>query len=101
MDDLAEFVLSLFVGLVWLSVVLGTIWARLEPTRCPQCRCLRARGDVREELVGISKKWWRPKVRTNFIPGTQDEIAWHENYRLHHRCKFCGHEWTSLDARKL
>ena len=99
MTDTTHVPLCFIAGLVLLSFVLVIAWIRLEQSRCPDCRRFGARQDLGKELLGISKQTRRFWSSLNDVP--LGRIVPHEKYRVYHRCRHCGHEWTSVDARKL
>lgn len=106
MQKVGEF---LFLA-IWLALLVGgfiaagwQFFSKFEKfkasRKCPLCQSSWAREDLREELVGMFKKRFRPKIQVG--RGAGEEIALHGKYILHHRCKHCGHEWTSTETRKM
>lgn len=94
------FMISFFAG-SWLI-----LWARFKESekeaKCPKCGELWAAENLDEELIGIFRK-----SHLRFFRGRgplQDsdiKMVRYGKYKLHHKCKYCGHQWTSFKSRNL
>lgn len=60
-------------------------------SKCPRCRKPWAREVLRKEKRGA---FYRDTLLDGLPP------IFHVRYRVYHRCKYCGHRWTSTQAEK-
>ena len=94
----------LTVLIVSLVVISGlAVWRLAKQdgteTKCPSCSQLSAVESLGEELVGIFRKSELPHFRGKGRE-TAARMVWHEKYKTHYRCKFCGHQWAITYSRK-
>jgi hypothetical protein len=61
-----------------------------ERSKCPRCRRPWGREDLRKDRVDVF-------YRDVFLDGLPPVP--HERYRVHHRCKYCGHRWISTQVK--
>ncbi len=63
--------------------------------KCPGCGHPRGGENSGDELIGIFQK-----SEERYYPGLKsgdhaEKTAWYEKYKVHYKCKYCDHEWTS------
>lgn len=69
-----------------------------EQTKCPRCHRAQGVEELRRDTVGIFKKSaYSPFGSRN----RQFFVVPHVKYRLHYRCRQCGHRWLATVTRKL
>jgi hypothetical protein len=97
------------IAVAGLVVGLVPVWSGLvifDWRRCPRCRAWRTRQVVREEVLGIFPRGV-PVGRVHWDDGPwsadsdQYKTVRYAKYRVHYRCKRCGHEWTSTAIEKV
>ncbi len=76
----------------WRASSNGSLTDR---AKCPSCGHSKGGENLGDELIGIFKK-----SEERYYPGIRsgdraEKTAWHEKYKVHYKCKYCGHEWTS------
>ena len=85
-------IIPLLGGLTWL---LFSFLSYVD-SRCPHCKRFRARTLLSQEKAGILARHagWSDLARGR-------EIILRRRYKLRHRCKYCGHTWTTMRSRPL
>jgi hypothetical protein len=69
--------------------------------QCPQCSRPWAREDVDRELIGIFKESTPSLMAASGKDWIGGKITVRGKYKVYHRCKYCGHEWTSTKVGKV
>ena len=103
MQEIATDLFTFLWSLACVSMLIAGIWrfwkTRQEQGRCPECRRLKAREDFEQEMVGIFRRSSRS------FDQTRDRGEWsiipQAKYQISHRCKYCGHDWTTIETRKI
>jgi hypothetical protein len=92
--------------LIYAVVIISFLfwlWGRYEDSaneaKCPNCNKLWAAVNTREELIGVFRKNHLPPIRLRGHENSP-KMAWFEKYKIHYKCKYCGHEWTVLKSKK-
>ena len=80
------------VGFLVSVMVVGWALRLRVATRGPKCLKPWAREDTRREAAEI---FYKDVLSGGLTPVT------HMRHKLHHRCRYCGHEWTSIKVEKL
>jgi hypothetical protein len=90
-----EYGMLIELGLLIITAVGFRWYDAMEKTVCPQCKRVGAREDVGESIMGV----FRRPVQ---ILGSKDERRVpHAKYKLSHVCRYCGYEWSSIEARRV
>ena len=93
-------ILAAIIIIVFLIIGGITVWRvfkdRENEAKCPNCGKPWAAEKSREELIGIFRKGEEHGDPDN----PEHRMVWYEKFRMHYKCKYCGHEWTFLAARK-
>lgn len=104
--------ISLFVFFITLFLVSGyfAILGFLKNSQsnnfdssliCPRCGKILGTEKTGEKLIGIFRKnELRPFHRNVLPPVSAYKMAWHEKYRIHYKCRYCGHEVIFVESRK-
>ena len=61
-------------------------------TRCPKCLKPWAREELRKETGSVH---YKDTLSGGLTPVT------HIRHKVRHRCRFCGHEWTSTAMERI
>lgn len=105
MTDFIEYLQSSIFTILFLIGLCVTLWRLFtdfeNEVKCPGCGKSWAAEKSGEELIGMFRKA-QPKGRPSLFPfGDSDvKMVRYEKYRIHYKCKFCGHEWEFLKSRK-
>lgn len=99
-NDFTGTLVFAILAIIILSIELLSLYRRIinasNKLRCPDCGRTRAAQKVRDELMGIFRKGEEHGDPDN----PEFRMAWYEKFRIHYRCKYCGHEWTFLESRR-
>jgi hypothetical protein len=106
MEDVAKYFMP--AALITLLVIRGGVplWRYFKDSKneskCPNCDKFWAAEYLDEKLVGIFQKAHaQPRhVRGLVIWDNDVKMICYEKFEIHYKCKFCGHMWTFLKARK-
>lgn len=79
-------------GLLGVGAVATKILLHRRSHQCPNCKRLRARKDIGQEMLDMFYK-----TNHNF---REKEIVMHYKYRVQHICRYCEHKWTKTEVRR-
>jgi len=85
-----------------LIITFLAFWKLLkedDASQCPQCKVAPAGEKMRDELVGIFRKSVPTLVQIR--GGSNTRMVLHEKYKIHYRCKYCGHEWVIFQVKQI
>ncbi len=92
----------IFFGILTVVILLATVFYYypvdnghlVDRDHCPSCGKLEGGERTGDELIGIFQK--KENVRTMYgWDGNSSRLAWYEKYKVHYKCKYCNHQWTS------
>ncbi len=86
-----EFYLVVTASLGGLASLSWGLYLR-EQNKCPRCRKPWAKENMSKERKDV---FYRDVLLDGLPPVP------HVRYRVHHRCKYCGHRWMSTQAKRL
>ncbi len=109
--NIAENLIKIIILTLVLAGIIYNLWERyrekISERHCPNCHKDNAAQIIKEEFAGVFRK-----NRNEFgfglrfirgLPGSTNSnvfvTAWYEKYKVHNKCKFCGHEWVSHKLR--
>lgn len=96
-------IVDYFIYAIFIIAFLVWLWGRYENIenefKCPNCNKLWAAVNTREELIGVFRKNYLPILRLRGYENNP-KMAVFEKYKIHYKCKHCGHEWVFLKTKK-
>ena len=90
-------VIPIFLLAIVAIVLIVVILFADDFTQCPQCKKVLSGEKVSDELVGIFRKM----AYTHRYRGSRMGMVLHEKHKIHYRCKYCGYEWVTFQAKEV